>query len=99
MIRELTPIDIRRVPGLAALVDEVRRTRKPMRIVRDDTDIAVIMPAPTVNRRRLRDWRPNPEDVEAALATFGSWKDHIDPEEFKRQRRELQVDDKPPRTL
>ena len=99
MAAELTPIDIRQAPELAALVEEVHTTRKPRRIVRDDEDVAVLMPAPTATRRRLKDWRPSAAALEAALATFGTLKDNIDPEEFKRQRRELQIDDKPPRSL
>ena len=99
MTAELTPIDIRQAPELAALVEEVRTTRKPRRIVRDDVDVAVLMPAPTATRRRRKAWRPSAAGLEAALATFGTLKDNIDPEEFKRQRRELQIDDKPPRTL
>ncbi|MGE0540075.1 MAG: hypothetical protein AB7R89_07830 [Dehalococcoidia bacterium] len=98
MARELAPIDIRQVPELARLVDEVRTTGKPRRIMRDGEELAVLTP-PAKRRRSRKDWRPSPEALAAALATFGSWRDHIDPEEFKRQRRELQIDDKPPLQL
>src|SRR6187402_350039 len=96
MVRELAPIDIREVPELARLVDEVRAAGKPRRIVRDDEEIAVLLPAP--RRRRRRD-PPTEADLAAFRAAAGSWKDHLDPETFKRDRQELQVDDKPPRTL
>jgi hypothetical protein len=99
MARELAPIDIRQVPELARLVDDVRATRQPRRIMRDGEDIALLVPTPAMPRRFRRDWRPRPEDLAAALALAGAWKDQIDPEEFKRQRRELQIDDKPIRTL
>ncbi|MGE0541324.1 MAG: hypothetical protein AB7R89_14215 [Dehalococcoidia bacterium] len=46
MTRELAPIDIRQIPELARLVDEVRASRKPRRIVRDDEDVALLVPAP-----------------------------------------------------
>ncbi|MDQ3808820.1 MAG: hypothetical protein M3336_00850 [Chloroflexota bacterium] len=99
MAAELTPIDIRHAPPLAELVEEVRATRKPRRLVRDDEDVAVLMPAPPPTRRHLKDWRPRPEDLDAAVALAGAWRGQLDPEEFKRQRRELQMDDKPPRSL
>jgi hypothetical protein len=51
MTSELTPIDIRQVPELAHLVDEVQATRKPRRIVRDGEDLAVLMPTPRRSRR------------------------------------------------
>jgi hypothetical protein len=96
MTSELAPIDIRQVPELARLVDEVRTSRKPRRIVRDDEEVAILMP-PT---RRPRPGRvPSAADLAAFRAAAGSWKDHLDPEEFKRQREALQVDDTPPRRL
>ena len=98
MTHELTPIDIRRVPELAHLVDEVTATGRPRRIMRDNEDIAVLLPA-APKRRRTRDWRPSPKAVEAAVALAGAWRDQLDPETFKRERRELQIDDKPPRNL
>jgi hypothetical protein len=96
MARELAPIDIRQVPEIARFVDEVCATGKPRRIVRDDEEIAVLIPA---TRRRRRGGPPTEADLAAFRAAAGSWKDHLDPETFKRDRRELQVDDKPPRSL
>ena len=97
MASELTPIDITRVPGLAHLVEEVRTTRKPRRITRGDEDVAILMPASA--RRRRRDGLPRAAAIDAAIALAGVWQDQLDPETFKRERRELQVDDKPPRSL
>jgi hypothetical protein len=99
MARELAPIDIRQVPEIAHLVDEVRASQKPRRIVRDGEELAVLTPAPAGRRRSRKDWRPSPEALAAALTLAGAWKDQIDPEEFKRQHRELQIDDKPPLQL
>lgn len=98
MVCELAPIDIGQVSDLASLVEEVRATRRPRRIMRDGEELAVLTP-PGGRRRSRKDWRPSPEALAAALATFGTWRDHIDPEEFKRQRRDLQIDDKPPLLL
>ena len=52
-----------------------------------------LSPAP-VTRRRLRGKTVTDEDREAAMAVFGAWKGRVDPEQFKRQRRELQVHDR-----
>ena len=94
MTAELTPIDIRHVPELAPLVEEVRVTRTPRRITRDNEDIALLVPvAPPARRQRTA---PTPAAIEAAIALAGAWRDQLDPETFKRERRVLQVDDKPP---
>jgi prevent-host-death family protein len=95
MASELAPIDIRHVPELAHLVDEVQTTRKPRRITRDNEDVAVLMPA-RPRLPRLRGKRVTQADIDAAMSVFGAWKDQVDPETLKRELRELQVDDKPP---
>lgn len=46
MTRELTPIDIRQVPELDHLVDEVRTTRLTRRITRGNQDVALLVPVP-----------------------------------------------------
>jgi hypothetical protein len=99
MTSELAPIDIHQVPELARLVDEVRASRKPRRLVAGDEDVALLVPTPATPRRSRRAWRPRPEDLAAALALAGAWKDQIDPDEFKRERQELQIDDTPPLRL
>src|SRR5215211_1643212 len=94
MASELAPIDIRHVPELAHLVDEVQTTRKPRRITRDNEDVAILMPA-RPRSPRLRGKRVTQADIDAAMSVFGAWKDQVDPETLKRELRELQVDDKP----
>jgi prevent-host-death family protein len=49
---ELTPIDIRHVPELARLLEEVERTGQPRRITRGGRDVAVIIPAALMPPRR-----------------------------------------------
>ena len=51
------------------------------------------------NRRRLKGRTATQEDIDAALSVAGAWKDWMDPEEFKRERRELQVQDRPDRQI
>jgi hypothetical protein len=58
MARELPPIDIATIPGLARLADEVERTRRPRRLHRNGRDVAVVMPLPPEagsDRARLAD--------------------------------------------
>lgn len=38
------------------------------------------------------------DDIDAALSVAGAWKDWMDPEAFKRERRELEVHDREPRS-
>src|SRR5215213_3397880 len=97
MARELSPIDIKHAPDLATLVEEVRSTRTPRRILRDDEEVAVLMPA--APRRRRPGRTPSAADLAAFRAAAGSWKDLLDPEAFERERQALQLDDKPPRAL
>jgi hypothetical protein len=52
MASELTPVDIRNLPELERLVEEVERTGKRRRITRGDRDVAVLMPAISVRRQR-----------------------------------------------
>jgi hypothetical protein len=70
MPSELAPIDIREVPELAHLVDEVRTSRKPRRITRDDEDIAILMPASP--RRRGAGPRPRPDRQSVTDRTAGA---------------------------
>jgi hypothetical protein len=95
MVREAVTIDVTNMPELSALVRDVARTGRP-RLLQADGAAAVLSPA-----RRSRSARATTqEEFESALnATFGAWKDLIDPDEFKRQRRELQEHDREPRFL
>jgi hypothetical protein len=93
MTTELTPIDIGHVPELAKLVEEVLATGRPRRIVRNDEDVALLVP--TARRRHGRG--PSEADIEAALSVAGAWRDQLDPKTFKRERRRLQRDHKTPR--
>ena len=54
MASELAPIDIRQIPELTQLVEEVRATGKPRRLTRDNEDVAVLVPVAAVRRRPVR---------------------------------------------
>ncbi len=96
MVREAAPIDASSMPDVSRLVQEVARTGQSQ-LLRVDGEEAVLSPA---RRRRKTAKAMTREEFQAGLhATYGAWKGLIDPEEFKRQRRALQVDDKPARSL
>ena len=46
------PIDISRMPELAHLADEVRRTQTPRVLRQGEEDLAVLMPVPAAPQRR-----------------------------------------------
>lgn len=83
------------MPDLVRLAREVAETGTPRMLREHGADLAILAPAPA--RRRPRKQPITQADIEAALAVAGAWKDWMDPEEFKRERRELQVHDRPDR--
>ncbi len=89
--------DVTAVQDFPTLAREIARTGKAQVFRDNGAALVVVSPAHPVKRRAKR--TPTPEAIEAALAAAGSWKGLVDPEEFKRQRRQLQIDDKPIRTL
>ncbi len=95
MAQEARPIDASSMPEVSRLVREVARTGQPRRILADGAE-AVLSPA---RGKRRAAKQPKSEAVEAALALAGAWKGRIDPEKFRRDRQELQIDDKPVRAL
>ncbi|MPZ13626.1 MAG: hypothetical protein GEU73_04250 [Chloroflexi bacterium] len=81
MAKELAPIDISHFPDLVRLAEEVRTTKIPRVLRRNDEDIAVMVPL--VPRRRATTRPRTKADVDAFLAAAGSWRDLIDPQGFK----------------
>jgi hypothetical protein len=61
----LTPIDIRTVPDLVPIVEEVAATRIPRELKRDNQVVAVLMPSGIKKKTSIQD----------ALALAGAWKD------------------------
>ena len=96
MAHEAQPITVQALPEAARLADEVNATGKA-RLVRFGG--TVVRLAPAHPRRARAGKQPTPETVQAALAAAGGWKGLVDPDAFKRQRRELQVDDASIRAL
>jgi hypothetical protein len=75
-------VDIATHPDLERLAGEVVRTQTPHIITRDDEDLVILSPA--VPKRRRPSKRPSQADIEAALATLGTWTD-LDAEKFLRE--------------
>jgi hypothetical protein len=89
---ESPSIDVATMPELARLAHEVAATGRPLVLRENGTELAVLAPLST--EERIRAFKPSPEAIERALAAVGGWVGLVDPEEFKRQRRELQVHDR-----
>ena len=83
MAHEYPAIDLNsgHVPDIAALAEEVHRTKQPRVIRRADEDLAVIVPVKKAVKRRALP-KKSPEDMEAFWSSFGSWKD-VDTEQLK----------------
>ena len=94
MTRDAAPIDLSTMPDLARLAREVARDGTPRVLREDGADVAVLSPA-RPKRRRPLGTRPTPEQIDAALATFGTWKD-LDAERFIRELDEARSDTSPP---
>lgn len=96
MTQGARPIDASSMPDVSRLVREVARSGRP-RLLQADGDVVRISPT---RRRGRTAHEPTQEAFEVAMhATFGSLKGLIDPEAFKRQRRELQLDNRQPHAL
>ncbi len=93
MAREAAAVDISTMPDLVRLAEEVARTGTPRVLRRGDTDIAILSPAKP--KHRFKGKRVTEEDIAAALATFGTWKD-LDAEKFLRELDEARSDNSPP---
>jgi hypothetical protein len=82
MAREALTIELADVADLSALVDEVRRSRRPRILRQDGEDVAVLIPTATPKRPggKARHLRP-PTEQEVARsragieAAMGSWQD------------------------
>ena len=73
MAHETAYIDLNSKPDLARVARELARTGGRVVLREDGMDLAVLSPARP--KRRLRGKRPTQADIDAALATFGAWKE------------------------
>jgi hypothetical protein len=93
MTRDVIPVDINAVTDLARLAREVARDGTPRVLREKDVDVAILSPARPKRRRAGK--RPSQAEIDAALATFGTWTD-LDAERFLRELDQARSDDRPP---
>ena len=82
MTKHLTLIDIRSLPDLLRLAEEVKVTQTPRILKKADETVAILMPVgtatkPKKKRAKTKAETPNANKkaLEATLALAGSWKD------------------------
>lgn len=81
MAEEMIYIDISDVPDLLRIAEEVRTTRKPRMLRRDNENVAVLMPV-TSTRRRKASRAKTKADYEAFRAAAGGWEGLVDPDKL-----------------
>ena len=91
------PVEIKDVGDLLKVVKEARAEHEPLVIQVDDGNEIVFAPAPqpTKRRRRLTPEERTRKVEEDFWAAFGSWRNHIDRDEFMKQVREGRSSDRP----
>ncbi len=88
MSRTLTPIDISHLPDLLRIAEEVKDTKTPHVLKRDNKTVAMLMPVGTTVKPEKKP-KPTKADYETFFSAFGSWKD-VDTEKLKRDMRYTQ---------
>lgn len=74
---ELTPLDVEGMPEIARLADEVARTRRPRLLRQNGEGVAILAPVLRPRKRRVK--KPlSQEDLQAFLASAGSWNGLVD---------------------
>ena len=103
MASEARGIELADVSDLAALVDEVRRSRHPRILRQNGEDVALLMPVVRPERQRSHVSHPRPpteaeitRSRAGIMAAAGSWQD-VDVEALKRDfHRQRDVTTRPP---
>ncbi len=73
-MNHIIPIDISKYPELMRLAEEVRRTKTPKPLIKDDETIAVLMPAEKA-AKPLQKRTKTQANYEAFKSAAGGWKD------------------------
>lgn len=98
MSTELKRIDISHVPELMSIAEEVRASKEPRVLGRDQEDIAVLMPIELIRRRRTKRASAN-TNYEAFASAAGGWKGIVDARKFKRDIAASRGSRRPPVSL
>jgi hypothetical protein len=78
MARATKSTDLRELPGLERLAEEVRATGEPHLLTRDGEEIAVVVPV----RRNRRKPTHTEADLRAFQSAAGAWRGLIDVDRF-----------------
>ena len=97
MTREAITTDISAMPDVSRLVREFASTGTPRVLSENGRTLARLTPVRP--RRRTGKVTTREEMLKVLEEKYGAWVGLVDPEEFKRDRQALQVDDREPRTL
>jgi antitoxin (DNA-binding transcriptional repressor) of toxin-antitoxin stability system len=97
MVRETTPIDVSSMPDVSRLAREVASTGTTRVLSENGHVLARLTPARS--RRRTGKVTTREEMLKVFAETHGAWAGLLDPEEFKRERERLQVDERASRAL
>lgn len=101
MAHERETFDISHNPDLMRLAEEVRRSRTPTVLRRDNEDVAVMMPVADGAKRKTKRSaikRKSPEAMAIFLSSAGGWKDLVDTDKLKEdiyESRRLSVKPRP----
>ncbi len=77
MAEEMIYIDISDVPDLLGIAEEVRTTRTPRTLRRDNEDVAVLMPVAPARKHKAKHPKAK-ADYEAFRTAAGGWKGLVD---------------------
>lgn len=98
MVKEAKPIDVSDMPELLRIAEEVRASNEPRVLLRNNEDIAVLMPLKRRTQRLPRRGKSE-ADYEAFRSAAGGWHD-VDTDKLNADiRRDRDVNDRPPVVL
>lgn len=97
MTREAIQTDISSMPDVSRLAREVASTGTA-RVLSENGHVLARL-TPVGRPRRVGKVTTRDEMLKVFAETHGAWNGLVDPDEFKRERARLQVDEREPRTL
>lgn len=97
MTQDAIETDVSSMPDVSRLAREVASTGTPR--VLSENGLVLARLTPVRPRRRTGKVTTREEMLKVFAETHGAWVGLVDPDEFKRERQALQVDEREPRNL
>jgi hypothetical protein len=97
MTQEALETDVSSMPDVSHLAREVADTGTPRVLSENGHPLARL--TPVRHRRNTAKVTTSEEMLKVLEETYGAWIGLVDPDEFKRERAALQIDEREPRTL